>query len=349
MNWMNGMSYMNGMNWINLMSYQKGKNTMHWIGQLLGINAPLQASERSDPNVQQDPSSVRKHHMNFANSSSQTPHFARESRRVFVCVAATLFGLSAIATVNVIGAPQSNAAPAKAAAAKIGGVCKKAGTLSGDLVCTKKASRLVWAKSAGVTTPTAVTATPTATATATKPAPAVNQSGIAGSWNATQESIIGYRVKEILDGQSTEAAGRTNAVSGTLVIEGTTAKSVSLVVDVTKLESDKAQRDKQVQNRILDTQKFPTAKLVLKSPIDFGKIPADKEIISLDTKLTLTIKAATRDLDVPIKARRVGATLEITGSIPIKWGEWGIENPSLPPFVTTDDNGILEFLVVFAR
>ncbi len=267
----------------------------------------------------------------------------------FAIAATVVLGLGAL---NVASASPSGAA-SKAVKAKVGGVCKTAGALSGTLVCTRKASRLVWAKPAATATPAAPSASPATPAVSAAPvapsAVTANQSGIAGTWNATAASVIGYRVKEILDGQSVEAAGRTNAVTGTLVIEDTTAKSVALTVDVTKLESDKAQRDKQVQNRILDTQKFPTAKLVLKSPITFGKFPADKEIVSLDTKLTLTIKAATRDLDVPIKARRVGATLEITGSIPIRWADWGIDNPSLPPFVTTDDNGILEFLVVFAR
>jgi polyisoprenoid-binding protein YceI len=247
-------------------------------------------------------------------------------------------------------------AAAKVTTAKVGGVCKTAGAVNGQLVCTKKASRLVWAKAASpaaAATPSASTASTassaTPTATSAQASAVGSTAGISGTWNATGDSVIGYRVKEILDGQSIEAAGRTNAITGTLVIEDTTAKSVALTVDVTKLESDKAQRDKQVQTRILDTQKFPTAKLVLKAPIAFGKLPADKEIVSLDTKLSLTIKAATRDLDVPLKARRVGATLEITGSIPIRWADWGIESPSLPPFVTTDDNGILEFLVVFAR
>ncbi len=282
--------------------------------------------------------------MNFANS-------LRDNRR-FVLAAALLFGSTAS---QVINAPQSAAAKAapKVATAKVGGVCKTAGAVSNKLVCTKKASRLVWAKpTAAAATPAAAgagaTVAPTATAAAA-PAPAASQSGISGNWNATGDSVIGYRVKEILDGQSIEAAGRTNAVTGTLVIEDTTAKSVTLSVDVTKLESDKAQRDKQVQTRILDTKNFPTAKLALASPIAFGKIPADKEVVSLDTKLSLTIKAATREIAVPIKARRVGETLEITGSIPIRWADWGIESPSLPPFVTTDDNGILEFLVVFAR
>ncbi len=278
--------------------------------------------------------------MNFANS------FLKNGR--IALAAALLLGSTAM---SVIGTSQSGAAT-KIATAKVGGVCKSAGAVSGKLVCTKKASRLVWAKPSATAPSASLAPSPTSAvkaATAAEPAVPGNQSEIAGNWNATGDSVIGYRVKEILDGQSLEAAGRTNAITGTLVIGDTTAKSVALTVDVTKLESGRAQRDKQVQDRILDTRKFPTAKLVLKAPISFGKVPADKEIVSLDTKLSLTIKAATRDIDVPIKARRVGATLEITGSIPIRWTDWGIESPSLPPFVTTDDNGILEFLVVFAR
>jgi polyisoprenoid-binding protein YceI len=305
------------------------------------------SEQGKDSFLQQSLREIRSEHMDFDKS------FRKNHR--FEIVAAVVCGSSLL---GLISSPPSGAAAkaAKISAAKVGGVCKSAGAVSGTLVCTKKASRLVWAKPAAAATPgapaapAAGSATPTASAApAASPAPAAGQTGIAGNWNATTDSVIGYRVKEILDGQSIEAAGRTNAITGTLVIEDTTAKSVSLTVDVTKLESDKAQRDKQVQGRILDTQKFPTAKLVLKSPIPFGKVPGDKEVVSIDTKLSLTIKAATRDLEVPIKARRVGATLEITGSIPIRWADWGIDNPSLPPFVTTDDNGILEFLVVFAR
>jgi polyisoprenoid-binding protein YceI len=278
--------------------------------------------------------------MNFAKSY-------RGNRRL-VLTAAIVFGATAL---YGLGAPQASAA-AKTATAKVGGVCKTAGAVSNKLVCTKKASRLVWAKATSTTAATPVAPTATAAPTvapAASPTPSASQSGISGNWNATGDSVIGYRVKEILDGQSIEAAGRTNAITGTLLIEDTTAKSVALSVDVTKLTSDKSQRDRQVQGRILDTKNFPTAKLVLAAPIAFGKIPTDKEVVSIDTKLSLTIKAATREVSVPIKARRVGETLEITGSIPIKWTDWGIDNPSLPPFVTTDDNGVLEFLVVFAR
>jgi polyisoprenoid-binding protein YceI len=278
--------------------------------------------------------------MDFAN------HF-RQTRRLALAAAVVL----GTTVSSGLGTTHADAA-AKVTAAKVGGVCKTAGAVSGQLVCTKKASRLVWAKAATATSPVsapAPSAGPASIPPTTPTAAPVSSSVIAGSWNAAADSVIGYRVKEVLEGQSVEAYGRTNAISGTLVIEGTSAKSLSLVVDVTKLESDQAQRDKAVQERILETRKYPTAKLTLKAPTTFGKIPADKEVLSLKATVSLTIKAVTRDIEVALKTRRVGTTVEVTGSIPVLWSDWGIENPSFPPLVTTEDNGILEFLVIFSR
>jgi polyisoprenoid-binding protein YceI len=241
-----------------------------------------------------------------------------------------------------------NVAPA-ASAPKAGGVCKKQGQVSGSLICTKKASRLVWAKKPATPTTVAKAGTTVASAPPTSAASTATTAGIEGTWKATSASTVGYRVKEVLDGQSIEAVGRTNAVTGLLTIVGTSVTDVDLVVDVTKLESDQGRRDAQVQGRILETSKFPTAKLKLKAPIALGKIPADGEIIEVKAKITLTIKAVTKDVDVDIKARRNGANVEVNGAIPITWADWGIVNPSLPPLVTTEDKGLLEFIVVFGR
>ncbi len=232
---------------------------------------------------------------------------------------------------------------------KAGAACKKEGQVSGSLICTKKASRLVWAKKTTTPTTVAKTGTTVASSPSTSTAVAAAPIGIEGTWKATSASTVGYRVKEVLDGQSIEAVGRTNAVTGPLTIAGTSVTEVDLVVDVTKLESDQSRRDAQVQGRILETSKFPTAKLKLKAPIALGKVPADGEIISVKAKVALTIKAVTKDVDVEIKARRNGANVEVNGAISITWADWGIVNPSLPPLVTTEDTGLLEFIVVFGR
>jgi polyisoprenoid-binding protein YceI len=263
---------------------------------------------------------------------------SRSSRRRNLAVALT------IATGSVIAGPIliSTQASAQSSTAKVGGRCTTANAKStSGLVCTRRAGRLVWARPAATTT----TKAPAAAAGGAAAAP----QGIEGAWKATTASQVGYRVKEVLNGQDTEGVGRTNAVTGTMTIAGTKVTVVDLSVDMTKLASDSARRDGQVQGRILDTAKFPTSTLKLKTPIDFGTIPADKAEVKSKATVTLTMRGTTKDVELDLVSRRNGANIEVNGSLKIVFEEWGIPNPSLPPFVTTDPEGLLEFLVVFGR
>jgi polyisoprenoid-binding protein YceI len=226
-----------------------------------------------------------------------------------------------------------------------GKVCSKAGQKSGALVCTKKAGRLVWAKVPAAPTTKVVGGTVAAT---TKPG-AASSEGIEGTWTPTTGTTVGYRVKEVLGGQDTEGVGRTTAVTGSMKIQGTTVTSVELTADLTKLESDSGRRDDQVQGRILETAKFPTAVLKLKNPIDLGSVPADKAEVTKSVVVSLTLHGVTKDLPLELKARRNGPNIEVNGAVKLVFADFGITNPSLPPFVTTDPDGLLEFLVVFTR
>src|SRR3954470_4566960 len=91
---------------------------------------------------------------------------------------------------------------------------------------------------------------------------------VAGTWKPTSASKVGYRVKEVLFGQNSTAVGRTNAVTGAFVIDGTTVTTASFTADMTKVNSDRSQRDNQFHGRIMDTATFPTATFKLTSPID---------------------------------------------------------------------------------
>ena len=46
---------------------------------------------------------------------------------------------------------------------------------------------------------------------------------------------------------------------------------------------------------------------------------------------------------------RLKGKIEISGSIPVKFADYGIGNPSFGSFVTTEDHGVLEFLLDFSR
>ena len=253
--------------------------------------------------------------------------------------------LAAYVLSAVVAPPLLSAGPASAATttAKAGAKCTKAGARSATLVCTTKSGKLVWAKAVSPTTVAG------ATAATTIAAAAASTGGIDGTWKPTSASEVGYRVKEVLNGQSAEGVGRTNSVTGSLTIAGTKATAADLVIDVTTLKSDQGRRDNQVQTRILDTSAHPTATLKLTSPIDFGKVPADKEVITTKAKADLTLRGTTKSVEISLNARRSGANIEVQGTIPLVFADYSIPNPSVAGIVSTEDHGLLEFLVVFSK
>ena len=84
------------------------------------------------------------------------------------------------------------------------------------------------------------------------------------------------------------------------------------------------------------------------NPIDLGEVPVGSEATTYEATGDLTLRGTTKPVTFELSARRNGANIEVQGSIPIVFEEWGIPNPSTGP-ISTEDNGELEFLVVFAR
>jgi polyisoprenoid-binding protein YceI len=252
---------------------------------------------------------------------------------------------------SVVGSSMNSVPASAASTPKAGKSCTKAGQKSGSLVCVKKSGKLQWSKASAPSTTQFGTPTTTATsgAAATTVATPKSTNGIDGLWKVTSGSTVGYRVKEILQGQETEGVGRTNAVTGTLTIQGTTVSAVELTADLTTLKSDNGRRDDQVQDRILETAKFPNAVIKLKAPIELGSVPGDKVEVTKSAKISFTLHGVTKDVSLDVNARRNGDKLEITGAMKIVFADYGITNPSLPPLVTTEPDGLLEFLIVFGR
>lgn len=173
-------------------------------------------------------------------------------------------------------------------------------------------------------------------------------SGVDGRWTVTPASQAGYRAEEILFGQSVTAVGRTNSVTGAMTIQGATVTAAEFTVDMTKVKSDRAQRDSQFQGRIMNTSQFPTSTFVLTSPISFGSLPADQADITVPAKGRLTLKGKPNEVSFQLKARRNGSNIEVNGTIPVRFSDYGIDNPSGGP-AQVGDEGEVEVLLVFAR
>jgi polyisoprenoid-binding protein YceI len=177
---------------------------------------------------------------------------------------------------------------------------------------------------------------------------AASSGSIDGSWAASDQSLLGYRVKEVLFGQSTEAVGRTNAITGSLSIAGTTVDKGDFTVDMTTVESDSGNRDRQFQGRIMDTSKFPTSTFTLTQPIELGSEPAEGQAVTASATGDLTLHGTTKSVTFDVQAQLKDGQIQVNGTIPIVFADYGIPNPTLGP-ASTEDHGVLEFLLVFTK
>lgn len=168
-----------------------------------------------------------------------------------------------------------------------------------------------------------------------------------GTWKASPASIVQYRVKETLFGASTEAVGKTNKITGSMAINGTTVSTAKFTVDMTSVSSDRSQRDGQFQGRIMNTSQFPTSTFELTSPITLSSVEMDKEINATATG-KLTLHGVTKTVAFDVVAKRVTGSIKVNGSIPVHFSDYSINNPSGGPAQVGDD-GTLEFTLVFTR
>lgn len=168
---------------------------------------------------------------------------------------------------------------------------------------------------------------------------------LAGTWKVVNGSKGQYRVDEVLFGQNSTATGASDQVSGSMTSDGTTVKTAKFTVDLTALKSDRGGRDAQVQGRILNTAQFPTATFTLTKPIALGKEPADGVEITPQATGDFMLHGTTKNVTIDLKARRTGNTIEVSGSLPITFSDYGIDNPSGGP-AQVGDKGAMEFLLV---
>jgi len=171
---------------------------------------------------------------------------------------------------------------------------------------------------------------------------------VEGTWVATAESVVGYRVKEILFGQSTEGVGRTSQIEGTLTISGSTLLEAQFSVDMASMESDDSRRDGQFRGSIMSTDTFPTATFALREPIEVPASVLSGEVLFTKAVGDLTLRGETQRVEFTLETRLTGGDIEVVGSINIVFADWGIPNPSRPA-ITTEDNGDLEFRLIFAK
>jgi polyisoprenoid-binding protein YceI len=64
---------------------------------------------------------------------------------------------------------------------------------------------------------------------------------------------------------------------------------------------------------------------------------------------SLTLHGTSRPVTFTLTTERMGAQIDAVGHIRVLFSNWNIQNPSFAGFVTTQNYGQLEFLLVFNK
>ena len=170
-----------------------------------------------------------------------------------------------------------------------------------------------------------------------------------GTWKVVSGSQAGYRVREQLAfvGAPSDAVGRTDAVSGSMtLVQAGDAYQVtagSLTVDVSQLASDRSMRDQRIHRIGLESDRYPTATFRLTSPITLPSSAGTGQAFTVQATGDLTIHGTTKRVTIPLQARLNGSRIEVAGSITFPFEEFGMTPPSIPGFVSVQNNATMEF------
>jgi polyisoprenoid-binding protein YceI len=184
--------------------------------------------------------------------------------------------------------------------------------------------------------------------------------GIEGSWVVDTETgefdfesatgtFAGFRIEEELAAiGSTTAVGRTGDVTGSITIEGSALTAASFDVDMTTITTNQSRRDDRVQDA-LETADHPTGTFTLTEPVELGEGAASGEPVAVTAVGDLTIHGVTRQVEIPLEAQLVDATVVVTGSLDLTFSDFDVEVPDSQVVVSVEDHGVMEMQLLLTR
>ncbi|MBF8291011.1 MAG: hypothetical protein HW391_1979 [Chloroflexi bacterium] len=242
-----------------------------------------------------------------------------------------------------------------AVAAVLGGSLIFQQFLAGDDI-----ARLTLAPAAASGAPSATPGNSTdptgAGASASAPSPGhASLADLAGTWSIADGSIVGYRVREQLGGVTalTDAVGRTNAVTGTAILElrgdALVVAAGSFEADLTQLRSDNGRRDNRIRTIGLQSNDFPSATFVMGEAIVVPPEAIAGSTVEITMTGDLTIHGVTNRVSIAGQAHLSGGRIEIAAALTFPFEDFGMTPPDILGFVQVEDDATLEVLLSLAR
>jgi polyisoprenoid-binding protein YceI len=171
-----------------------------------------------------------------------------------------------------------------------------------------------------------------------------------GSLADGTSSFAGYRIRETVAGHGADTVvGRTQGVTGSMTVDGTTIAALDVTVDMTSVRSDQSRRDEVLRDDGLQTDRFPTATFSLTEPIHVATVPPPGQVVEVTAVGELTLPGETNAVEVPIQARRTGDTIEAVAQIEVSLADYGIVPPTGVLVLSIADTGTIELHLLFVR
>ncbi|HWS57480.1 MAG TPA: YceI family protein [Actinotalea sp.] len=187
--------------------------------------------------------------------------------------------------------------------------------------------------------------TPTPSATV-PPGPPV-AIDVDGAWQVGPGSLAGYRITEVLNGESVVVVGRTEDVTGSMTVTDGVLTAARVVVGTASIVTDSSARDAYFR-RALDTTTYPEAVFELTVPVDVSAIGTAPEPVTVVAEGTMTLRGVTRPATATLQVQRTAQGVEVAGSVPVVLTDFGLDPPDLG-FVTVEPNGAVEMLLDLVR
>ncbi len=180
-----------------------------------------------------------------------------------------------------------------------------------------------------------------------------------GTWtvqpgDGPERSFVGYRVAPVgqAPGSDQDQVGRTDAVTGTVVLTGDRLRTADVQADLTALTARDPLTDRLLRDQILATGEHPSASFRLREPTVLVDTPKPGQVVSLAAVGDLTLRGTTRPVTFDLEGRWNGEDrMEVVGRARVRLADHGI-NPvvsDLPGADQLDGSARVEFRLDLAR
>lgn len=170
---------------------------------------------------------------------------------------------------------------------------------------------------------------------------------IDGTWQVQEGSEAGYRIGEVLSGAQVTVVGRTDEVTGSVVVDGGVLTEALVTVHAGAISSDDPARDAYFR-RALDTTSYPEATFELTEPVDVAAIGVSDDPLAVIAVGLLTLHGVSQPVTATLDLQRTATGVAVACQIEMTLSDYNLDAPDLT-WVVVDEVGVIEARLELGR